>query len=137
MTISYIQKYVFKNSCLSSYLLWIFNNWCKKFSVITRPGKITKLIKTKSATKWNFICWFTIAINFEQRNVIVWTISWVFVSKLSGSGFDSSCSHLNFRFRVCFQQGVPWHSGYFRVWIHSETRTYSQMLLCCPSDTFI
>ena len=29
------------------------------------------------------------------------------VYKLSGSGFESSCSHLNFRFRSCFEQGVP------------------------------
>ena len=48
---------------------------------------------------------------------------WVFVYKLSGSGFESSCSHLNFRFRACFEQGVPWNSGNYRVWIHSETRT--------------
>ena len=47
----------------------------------------------------------------------------VFVHELSDSGFESSCSHLNFRFRACFEQGVPWHSGNFRVWIHSETRT--------------
>ena len=26
---------------------------------------------------------------------------------LSGCGFESSCSHLNFRFRACFEQGVP------------------------------
>ena len=45
---------------------------------------------------------------------------WVFVYELSGSGFESSCSHLNFRFRSCFEQGVPWHSGNYRVWIHSE-----------------
>ena len=34
-----------------------------------------------------------------------------------------SCNHLNFRFRACLEQGVPWHSGNYRVWIHSETRT--------------
>ena len=27
-------------------------------------------------------------------------------------------------FRACFEQGVPWHSGNYRVWIHSETRTW-------------
>ena len=37
--------------------------------------------------------------------------------------FDSS-SHLNFRFRACFEQGVPWYSGNYRVWIHSETCTW-------------
>ena len=51
----------------------------------------------------------------------VWPNGSVFVYKLSGSGFESSCSHLNFRFRTCFEQGVPWHSGNYRVWIHSET----------------
>ena len=35
------------------------------------------------------------------------------------SGFKSSCSHLNFRFCTCFEQGVPWHSGNNRVWIYS------------------
>ena len=43
---------------------------------------------------------------------------------LIGSGFESSCSHLNFRFRACFEQGVPWHSGNYRVWFHCETRTW-------------
>ena len=28
------------------------------------------------------------------------------------------------RFRACFEQGVPWHSANFRVWIHSETRMW-------------
>ena len=45
----------------------------------------------------------------------------MFVYEPSGCGFESSCSHLNFRFRACFEQGVPWHSGNYRVWIHSET----------------
>ena len=43
----------------------------------------------------------------------------------SGSGFESSCSHLNFRFRACLEQGVPWHSGNYRVWIHTETHTWN------------
>ena len=42
----------------------------------------------------------------------------------SGCGFESSCSHLNFRFRASFELGVPWHSGNYRVWIHSEVRTW-------------
>ena len=25
---------------------------------------------------------------------------------------------------ACFKQGVPWHSGHYRVWIHSEMRTW-------------
>ena len=29
------------------------------------------------------------------------------LAKWFGCGFESSCSHLNFRFRACFDQGVP------------------------------
>ena len=33
-------------------------------------------------------------------------------------------NHFTFRFRAYFEQGVPWHSGNYRVWIHSEMRTW-------------
>ena len=46
------------------------------------------------------------------------------IHTLSGCGFESRFSHLNFRYGVCFEQGVPWHSGKYRVWIHAETRTW-------------
>ena len=46
------------------------------------------------------------------------------LARLASSEFESSCSYLNFRFRACFEQGVPWHSGKHRVWFHSETRTW-------------
>ena len=59
----------------------------------------------------------------------VWLNGWVFVYELSGCGFESSCSHLNFRFRACFEQGVPWDSGNYGVWIHSETCTWHDMTL--------
>ena len=42
----------------------------------------------------------------------------------SGCGFESSCNHLNYRFRACFEHGFPWDSGNYIVWIHSETRTW-------------
>ena len=48
----------------------------------------------------------------------------MFLHKLSGCGFESRCSQLIFRYGACFEQGVPWHSGNYRVWIHSETRTW-------------
>ena len=54
----------------------------------------------------------------------VWLNSWVFVYEFSGCGFESLCSHLNFRYRACFEEGVPWSSGKCRVWIHSEMRTW-------------
>ena len=34
----------------------------------------------------------------------VWLDGWVFVYELSGCRFDSRCCHLNFRYRVCFEQ---------------------------------
>ena len=48
----------------------------------------------------------------------------MFAYELSLFEFGSSSSHLNFRFRACFEQGVPWHSGNYRVWIYSETCTW-------------
>ena len=65
-------------------------------------------------------------MNSEHSSVIcpVCINGSLFVYKISSSGFESSCSHLNFRFRACFKQGVPWYSGNYRVWIHSETRTW-------------
>ena len=39
-------------------------------------------------------------------------------------GFESRGSHLNFRYCACFEQGVPSHSGKYRVRIHSETHTW-------------
>ena len=62
--------------------------------------------------------------NWTQNQNQYFLNQWVFVSELSGCGFASSCSHLNFRFYACFEQGVPWNSGNYRVWIHSETRTW-------------
>ena len=64
---------------------------------------------------------------YSQHSSIIWPAwlnGWVFVYELSGCGFESSCSHFTFRFRACFEQGVPWHSGNYRMWIHSETRTW-------------
>ena len=54
----------------------------------------------------------------------VWLNGWVFVYELSGCGFESSYSHLNFTFRSCFEKGVPWNSGNYRVWTHSGTHTW-------------
>ena len=47
----------------------------------------------------------------EKRSVIwsIWPNCWLLVYGLSGSGFESSCSHLNFKLRAYFEQGVPWH----------------------------
>ena len=59
----------------------------------------------------------------------------MFVYEGRGCGFESRFSHLNFRFRTCSEQGVPWHSGSYRVWIHSETCTWHDKNI--QSDTLI
>ena len=61
---------------------------------------------------------------FHKRILTKWLNGGVFVYELSGCRFESSCSHLNFRFCTCFEQGVPWHSGNYRKWIRSETRSW-------------
>ena len=60
----------------------------------------------------------------------VWPNGWGIVYELSGSGFESSCSHLNFRFRTCFEQRVPWHSetiecGFTLKRVLDMARTYN------------
>ena len=35
--------------------------------------------------------------------------------------FESCCCDLNFRYRTCFEHGVPWQSGNYGVQIHSKT----------------
>ena len=59
----------------------------------------------------------------KLRKKPVWLNGLVFIYKLNGCEFESSCSHLNFRFHVCFEKGFPWHSGNYRVWVHSEMLT--------------
>ena len=63
----------------------------------------------------------------HSKCTIVWSVwqnDWVFVYELSGSRFETSCSHLTLRFYVYFEQGAPSHSGNYRVWIHSEMHTW-------------
>ena len=64
---------------------------------------------------------------YSRHSSIIWSFclnGWVFDYNLSGCGIESHCSHLNLRYGTCFEQQVPWHSDRYRVWIHSETRTW-------------
>ena len=64
---------------------------------------------------------------YSQHSSIIWPVwpnGWVFFYEVSGCGFESRCSHLIFRYGACFEQGVNWHSGNWRVWIQSKTRTW-------------
>ena len=60
----------------------------------------------------------------DQANAYVENFVWVFNYELRGCGFESCCSYLNFRYCACFEQGVSWHSGNYRVWIHSKMSTW-------------
>ena len=66
-----------------------------------------------TGTQDHLVCKWT--LNYFAK--MVWPNDRVFIYELSGCGFDSSCSHKNFSFS---KQEVPWHSGNYRVWIHSE-----------------
>ena len=57
--------------------------------------------------------WLQLDSNPEPLSLVWWN-GWVSVYELSGSGFESSCSHLNFRICAWFEQGVPWHSRNYR-----------------------
>ena len=64
---------------------------------------------------------------YSEQSSIIWPVcrnGWVFIYELTRFGFEFSCSHLNFTFRACFEQGDPWHSRKYRVWIQSEIRTW-------------
>ena len=51
-----------------------------------------------------------------QLNYLASLAKWLSVRFRISCGFESSCSHLNFRFCACFEQGVLWHSYNYRVW---------------------
>ena len=59
-----------------------------------------------------------------------WLNDSVFVYELSGCKFESRFCHLNFRYCVSFERGVPWHSGKYRVQIHYEMRTWHEITYC-------
>ena len=87
------------------------------FQLNTKYKLITKIYLVLKGIK-EIIC-LQLDSNPERHSSI-----WPKVYELCGFGFQSSCSHSNFRFHACFEQGVPWHSGNYRVWDHSEMRTW-------------
>ena len=104
--------------------------------LISHTGQMIELCLEYLSVRCIWLCVFIMSrtpfrvnphfkVAWMLRNVwLVWLNCWVFVYELRGFGFESSCSHLNLRYHVCFEQGVPWDSGNYKVWIHSETRTW-------------
>ena len=72
---------------------------------------------------------------YSQHSSIISPVllnSWAFVYKLSACGFDLRCSH---RYSTCFELGVHWQSGNYRIWILPETCTWHNKNI--PSSTNI
>ena len=67
---------------------------------------------------------YRLVLTAQLNHLISLLNGWVFVYELSGCGCESSCIHLSFKFRPCFEQGVPWHSGNYTVRIHSQVCTW-------------
>ena len=86
--------------------LWNACNWTRTQNHLVLKRTFNHLAKL---TKW-----FSCVLSTYLYGVRVQYLS------VRCSGFESSCSDFTFRFRACFEQGVPWHSGNYRVWIHSE-----------------
>ena len=64
----------------------------------------------------------------SQHSSIIWLI-WlnglVFIYELSGCGFESCCSHLNFRYGACLRQTIE--CGFTLKLVHDMIITYNQM----------
>ena len=73
--------------------------------------------------------------NYSQYKSIFSPVSlngWVFIYDLDGYGFSYLCSHLNWRYRTCFEQGVPYVKATIEIRftlkrVRGMIRTYSQM----------
>ena len=114
---------------------------CKIFkrNVRTKLGSLLKfkvkhfslLITKISIYKYPSYHWISDCNGTQTHNHLVYKRPLDHLAKLaslgkclSDCGFESRCSYLNFRYRTCLEQGVPWHSCYYKVWIHSKMLTW-------------
>ena len=67
-----------------------------------------------------FIKQFEMDVNDSLENIANLLKAKVFIYEIRDCGFESHWSHFNARYCACFEQGVPWHSGIYRLRIHSE-----------------
>ena len=111
--------------------LEVLFRWKKNKNIIN-----ISLVYYRFKVDWTIIQPLQLDSNPFDSSWPAWLNGWVFVYELSGCGFESSCSHFTFRFRACFEQGVPWHSDNYRVWIHSETRTWHDNNIQYPTILF-
>ena len=107
---------VLEKDCRTGISLWILRNFWESFFCRTPPSNHFSHDVVFSFLQISEVCSLksiqVTATGLKPRTTsFVNELEWVFVYELSGSGFESSCCHLNFRFRPCFEQGVPWDSG--------------------------
>ena len=82
--------------------IWTHNHLVCKWTL----NVLSKLVKWLSCVVWCiWLCVIIMSYKFFRVN----------------SRFESCCCHLSFRHCVCFEQGVPWHSGNCRVQTCSHT----------------
>ena len=68
--------------------------------------------------------WFTWHTHFETSQYSgIWLQMDSNLAPLSSQPFGQIIQMVECSFKNYFEQGVPWHSGSYRVWIHSEART--------------
>ena len=70
--------------------------------------KLIDLISINKQINIIIIKWQQQDSNPQPLSLNHWN-GWMFVYKLSGCGFESRYYH------TCFKQGVPWHSGIYRM----------------------
>ena len=108
---------------------WRCHATCKKItkqsrflSYVTYKSQNNKDI-SKQVSSWKSNC---IILRWARRLLRVNIVIMLYVLVMSCTRFrvNPHSINLNFRFPTCFEQGVPWHSGNYRVWIHSESRTW-------------
>ena len=110
------KKYLLKDQKVSKYYYhhcsyWINSGTCKfcissKISGLNFCLYYMSILQNSAFKDWWWMGLVFLSISFGTGNV---------QPKDCGCGFKSSCSHLNSRFRACFEQGVP----------HTETHTWN------------
>ena len=98
------------------------SNGISEYLTITFCSKKVDDLLIKTADLYHLLIKWGVRGGGEQNRSLPY--DYQFVCELSSCGFESRCSHLNFRYHACFEQGVPWHSDKYGVWIHSGTCTW-------------
>ena len=129
LSVRYIWLYVIVMSSklsrmnLHSMVAWMSRNSLLETSISQQrvpwhSGNYRVYIYSEAST-WHDITYRVIhrTNDCPKRSSIIWLIwlnGWVFACRVSGCGFKSAYCYLNFRYRVCFEQGVHLHSDNYR-----------------------